>query len=171
MKGLPRAWETNPAGITKLIAINATAPQLLACYLIPAMIAKGWGRIVNVTTSFDTMLREGMNAYGASKAALEACSAIWAKELHGTGVTVNVLVPGGPTATAFLPPHMRAGGLDPNIMRAPIRWLTSGKSDGVTGRRFVARLWDASDAEDRAAEFGEPAAWPNLAEKARQTKN
>lgn len=169
MKGLPKFWESDPAGIAKLMAINATAPQLMARYLTPPMIAKGWGRIVNITTSFDTMLRDGMNAYGASKAALEACSAIWAKELQGTGVTVNVLVPGGPTATPFLPPHMRAEALDPNIMRAPIRWLTSAKSDGVTGRRFVARLWNASEADNRAIER-EPAGWPDLAEEAHRSR-
>ena len=49
------------------------------------MRKRGWGRIINVTTSFDTMLAAGFSAYGASKAALEALSASWAKELDGIG--------------------------------------------------------------------------------------
>ena len=71
----------------------------MARFAAPPMIARKWGRIVNVTTSFDTMLAAGLSAYGASKAALEASSAIWAKDLAGTGVSVNILVPGGPTET------------------------------------------------------------------------
>lgn len=167
MKGLPRFWESDPAGIARLMTINAIAPQLLARYLAPSMIAKRWGRIINVTTSLDTMLRNGMNVYGGSKAALEACSATWAKELQGTGVTVNVLVPGGPTATPFLPPHMREGALDPNVVRAPVRWLVSEKSDGVTGQRFVARFWS----DEAPMHASAPAAWPELAAAASQRKS
>ncbi len=150
-----------------LMAINAVAPQLMARHLAPAMIDAGWGRIVNVTTSFDTMINRGMNAYGASKAALEAASASWSKELGGTGVTVNVLVPGGMTATPFLPPHMRQGALDPNVMRAPIRWLASRSSDGISGLRFVAKLWTPGNPLAGSA----PVAWPELAATAVQNKN
>jgi NAD(P)-dependent dehydrogenase (short-subunit alcohol dehydrogenase family) len=63
-----------------------------------------WGRIINITTSLGTMIREGSPTYGPSKAALEAFSAIMAKDLVGTGVTVNVLVPGG----SLIPPWCRA---------------------------------------------------------------
>ena len=68
------------------------------------MLEQGWGRVVNVTTSFFTMLNEGFAPYGPAKAALEAASAIWAKEFRDTGVTVNVLLPGGPTDTRMVPP-------------------------------------------------------------------
>ena len=67
------------------------------------MIAAKWGRIVNVTTSLGTMIRSGSPSYGPSKAALEAMSAVMAKDLDGTGVTVNVLVPGGVTNTGMVP--------------------------------------------------------------------
>ena len=60
----------------------------------------GWGRIVNNTTSYRTMLR--VLPYGAVKAALESISAVWADELKGAGIMVNVLVPGGPTDTPFI---------------------------------------------------------------------
>ena len=48
------------------------------------------------------MIAAGMPSYGPSKAALEALSAIMAKDLDGTGVTVNVLVPGGVTNTPMI---------------------------------------------------------------------
>jgi NAD(P)-dependent dehydrogenase (short-subunit alcohol dehydrogenase family) len=66
------------------------------------MMRQGWGRIISVTTSLGTMLNAGSPTYGPSKAALEALSAIMAKDLDGTGVTVNVLVPGGVTDTPMI---------------------------------------------------------------------
>jgi 3-oxoacyl-[acyl-carrier protein] reductase len=44
-----------------------------------------------------------MVPYGPSKAAIEAASAVWSKELAGTGVTVNVLISGGPANTRMIP--------------------------------------------------------------------
>src|SRR5258707_1569700 len=66
------------------------------------MMRQGGGRTVNVTTSLGTMFNAGSPTYGPSKAALEALSAIMAKDLDGTGVTVNVLVPGGVTNTPMI---------------------------------------------------------------------
>jgi len=162
-------WQADPDGWQKVMAINSTGTFLMARFAVPQMVARGWGRVINVTTSFDTMLREGFCAYGASKASVEASTAIWAKDLAGTGVTVNILVPGGPTDTPFLPPDTRSlpGLLKPEVMVKPVRWLASTQSDGITGYRFIARDWDATLPPDQAAERARaPAAWPNLAESA-----
>ena len=59
------------------------------------MLAQRWGRIIGVTTSLDTMWRSQSPAYGSSKAAHEAFTTSIAQALQGTGVTANVLVPGG----------------------------------------------------------------------------
>jgi NAD(P)-dependent dehydrogenase (short-subunit alcohol dehydrogenase family) len=143
--------------------INVAGPFLMARAAVPRMIERGGGRIVNVTTSLDTMLSAGMAPYGQSKAALEAGTAIWAKDLAGTGVTANVLVPGGPVDTAFLPPDTlfpRDQLIKPDVMRAPIVWLASAEAAGVTGRRFVARLWDtALPPGAAAARAGASVAW------------
>jgi NAD(P)-dependent dehydrogenase (short-subunit alcohol dehydrogenase family) len=131
------------------------------------MVAKGWGRVVNVTTSFFTMLNEGFAPYGPAKAALESASAIWAKEFQDTGVTVNVLIPGGPTDTRMVPasaPFARSEMILPAAMAPPALWLASPASDGVTGRRFVAGLWDpALPADEAAAAASAPIGWPGLA--------
>ena len=166
----PRFFESDPEGWRRILMINSVGPFLMARFSVAAMVSKGWGRIVNVTTSFDTMMAYGLSAYGASKSALEASSAIWAKELDGTGVTVNVLVPGGPTETpGFFPPGAPRPPvlLDPEVMGAPIRWLASPASDGVTGARFIARDWDASlPPAEAAARIRAPVGWPNLAKAA-----
>jgi 3-oxoacyl-[acyl-carrier protein] reductase len=138
------------------------------------MIARGWGRIINVTTSFDTMIAAGLSAYGAAKAALEASCVAWSKDLEGTGVSVNVLVPGGPTDTpGFFPPDLPRPPvlLDPEIMAAPIVWLASRQSDGISASRFVARDWDRKvPPEEAAARVRMPAAWPALAQEAAKAR-
>jgi NAD(P)-dependent dehydrogenase (short-subunit alcohol dehydrogenase family) len=166
----PRFHEADPEGWRRILMINSVGPFLMARFAVAAMLDKGWGRIVNVTTSFDTMLTPGMSAYGASKSALEASSAIWAKELDGTGVTVNVLVPGGPTDTpGFFPPGVPRPKLllDPELMATPIRWLCSPASDGITGSRFIACDWDTGlPPEEAAARIRAPIGWPELAKAA-----
>jgi 3-oxoacyl-[acyl-carrier protein] reductase len=100
--------------------------------------------------------------YGGSKAALEAHTASMAQDLAGTGVTANVLVPGGGAATRMveglgLP---MSSFIDPEVMAAPIVWLASEASNGVTGRRFIARSWDpALPPDEAAAVAGAPVAW------------
>lgn len=162
-----RFWESVPEGWLRVIQINGTGPYLMAHHAAPHMIARKWGRIVNVTTSYDTMLAPGLTAYGAAKSALEANTAAWAKELEGTGVTANILVPGGPTDTAFFPPDFPRATvklLNPALMGPPIQWLASTGSDGVTGFRFIARDWDTTlPPGEAAAKVRTPAAWPSLA--------
>src|SRR5262249_28065722 len=70
--------------------------------------------------------------YGPSKAALEAATVIWAKDLAGTGVTVNALAPGGPANTRMIPATEvadRSTLIQPEAMIAPITWLMSPRSD------------------------------------------
>src|SRR5258708_7198723 len=93
-------WEITPDQWRRLVAVHTTAPLALANAVVPEMMREGWGRIVNVTTSLGTMLNAGSPTYRPSKAALEAVSVIMAKDLDGTGVTVNVL--GGVTDTPMI---------------------------------------------------------------------
>jgi short-subunit dehydrogenase len=72
-----------------LFAVHNNAPMALSRALVHDMMRQKWGRIVNITTSLGTMIREGSPTYGPSKAALEAFSAIMAKDLAGTGVTLR----------------------------------------------------------------------------------
>lgn len=69
-----------------------TAVQVVQAAL-PGMLAAGSGRIVNVT-SLTALGTPERTPYAAAKAALEACTRIWARELAQTGVTVNAVAPG-----------------------------------------------------------------------------
>jgi NAD(P)-dependent dehydrogenase (short-subunit alcohol dehydrogenase family) len=162
-----RFWEITPEQWTRFLAVNATAPLMMARAVVPHMTRAKRGRIVTVTTSLGTMLREGYVLYGASKAAAEAATAVMSADLAGTGVTANVLVPGGMTDTRIVPDAAvadRSRLLRPEIMAPPLLWLVSDAAAGVTGRRFLAAHWDASLPPAEAAEkCGAPIAWKSIA--------
>lgn len=130
-----------------MVAANVNGPFLMARCVVQDMIDRGGGRIVNISTSDRTMVRKTYTPYGPSKAFLEACSRIWAEELADTGVTVNVLAPGGAVDTRAdltgVPTPGRAG-LPVTVMNGPALWLASGLSAAHTGQRFMANLWDES---------------------------
>jgi NAD(P)-dependent dehydrogenase (short-subunit alcohol dehydrogenase family) len=160
-------WEITPDQWRRFVAVHTTAPLALANAVVPKMTRQGWGRIVNVTTSLGTMINAGSPTYGPSKAALEALSAIMAKDLHGTGVTVNVLVPGGVTNTPMISDQAgfdRAQLIQPEVMAPPLLWLLSDDAAKVTGRRFLAVHWDEGLPPEQAAEkAGAPVAWTSIA--------
>lgn len=151
-----RFWEADPEQWTKVIDTNVNGHFLMAHHAAPAMIAAGWGRIVNVTTSLPTMQRVRNSPYSVSKVAMEGATIVWAKDLEGTGVTCNSLIPGGAVDTPFLEPPSRVqlGDrlLQPEVVVAPMLWLASDLSDGVTGGRFVGKLWDDNLAPGDAAQ-------------------
>jgi len=160
-------WEITPDQWRRFVAVHTTAPLALANAVVPEMMRQGWGRIVNVTTSLGTMLNAGSPTYGPSKAALEALSAIMAKDLGGTGVTVNVLVPGGVTNTPMISDAAgfnRTTLIQPEVMAPPLLWLVSDAAGDITGRRFLAVHWDTRLPPDEAAEkAGAPVAWTSIA--------
>src|SRR5262249_51976677 len=140
-----RFWEVGADDWRRFVAVHTTAPLLLAGAVVHDMVAAKWGRIVNVTTSLGTMIRSGSPTYGPSKAALEAMSAIMAKDLEGSGVTVNVLVPGGVTNTPMVPQESgfdRQQMIQPEVMAPPLVWLVSDAAGGGAGRGFFAVAFD-----------------------------
>jgi len=148
----------------RFFAINVRAPMLLARAALPYMKRAKWGRIINNTTSYRTMLR--ILPYGATKSALESMSAIWAAELASAGITVNVLIPGGPTDTPFISDAAgwpRDKMLRPAIMGAPAVYLMSEEANAVTGQRITAGRWDASLPDAEAMKKAARAiGWPEL---------
>ena len=158
-----RFWEVEPEQWRLFFKTNTDTQFLMSRMAVPHMMRQGWGRIVNVTTSLGTMLRSGHAPYGPSKAAAEAMTSIMAEELENTGITVNVLTPGGLTNTSAnqKAPFDRAKMLQPAIMVPPLLWLISDAASNVTARRFLAVRWDASlPPEEAAARAGAPVAWP-----------
>ena len=78
-----RFWEVEPDRWQAVMDVNWKGAFLMARAVTPHLVKQGSGRIVNVTTSLDTMFRGAYTPYGMSKAALEAATASWAKDLEG----------------------------------------------------------------------------------------
>jgi NAD(P)-dependent dehydrogenase (short-subunit alcohol dehydrogenase family) len=146
-----RFWETDPEVWKMVIDTNVNGPFLMARAVVPRMLETGAGSIVNVSMNYETMKRRGFSPYGPSKAALESKSIVWAQDLEGTGIRLNVLLPGGATETGMIPPglsgEMRSGLLRPEIVAAPAVYLASDDSEHLTGRRLVAADWTPENPE------------------------
>ena len=163
-------WELGDDLWNAMLRVNIFGPQLMAKTCAPYMIEKGWGRIINVTTSLDTMYLAGAGAYGPTKAALEAHTLVMSQDLDGSGVSANVLVPGGMVNTRMIPEESgipREKLIQPDVMTNPITWLASDASDGINGMRFIGALWDDSlPIDQRIEQSGAPCAWTQLPSKA-----
>ena len=163
----PKFYDVTSEQWLNAIAVNANAVFLLSQVVAKRMLEDGWGRIINVTTSLGTMLREGYCPYGPTKAAAEGLSAVMASDLDGSGVTVNVLIPGGIVNTPMIPgeaPFLRDELIQPEAMLAPLYWLCSNEANQVTGLRFLANRWDDSRPVAEAAKLASaPIGWKDLA--------
>lgn len=159
-------WDVQDDVWLMMLRVNVFGPQLLARTFVKDMLARRWGRIVNITTSLDTMYRQGVGGYGPCKAALEAATRIMALDLEGTGVNANVLVPGGPVNTRMVPVEsgLAQGDLiQPEQMNQPLMWLCSERSNGFNGIRVVAQKWKPDQTlEACIANATAPVAWPQL---------
>ena len=170
-----RFWDISPEAWSRVVAVNFNGAFFMSRAAVLPMMAQRWGRIISVTTSLDTMYRKGNAPYGPSKAAHEAFVSVMAQELEGTGVSANVLTPGGGTNTNLIPKDVteeyRNALIKPEVMRAPVVWLASEASNGFNGRRIIAARWDESlPLEERLAKASAPAAWPQLGVQAVRPK-
>ena len=89
-----KVWETAPAAWQKLIEVNVIGPYLCSRAVLPHLLERGRGRIINVSSGLAGHNAPGTSAYSASKAAVERFSGVLAAEVANRGVVVTVLRPG-----------------------------------------------------------------------------
>jgi NAD(P)-dependent dehydrogenase (short-subunit alcohol dehydrogenase family) len=152
-RGTPQNfWQVSDEIVENVMATNFLAADRMARRVAPPMLEAGWGRIINVTTKLDTMNRFGTHPYGASKAALEMATEVWAKDAEGSGLTVNIVNPGAGANTPGMAVEMRdmsADGrapklVEPDEMVPPLLYVVSREADQVNGYRFDANAWNAN---------------------------
>ncbi|MCO5396633.1 SDR family NAD(P)-dependent oxidoreductase [Ralstonia soli] len=162
----PKFWTTQDSLWLSMLRVNIFGAQLMSKTFVRHMLEKRWGRIINITTSLDTMYRPGIGPYGPCKAALEALSRVMCQDLDGTGVTTNVLVPGGPVNTRMVPAECGFSTkelIQPEQMLPPLLWLCSTEADKINGSRIVAQKWkEERDPSHNLREASAPIAWPQL---------
>ena len=103
-----------PERVETILRLNVEAATTLARRLLPAMLARRRGFVLNVASTAAFLPGPGMAVYYATKAYLLSWSEALAEELRGTGVTVTALCP-GPTRTEF---QQRAGMQCTRLMRS-----------------------------------------------------
>jgi len=139
-------WEADPDAWQMVIKTNVGGLFEMTRAVVPHKIKRGQGRIINISMNYETMKRKGFTPYGPSKAALESMSIIWAQELEGSGVNLNVLLPGGATLTGMIPEsfpqEQRSKLLDPAVMGPPAVFLASEEAKNLNGKRIVAIEWN-----------------------------
>ena len=99
-----RMQDITPAEVADVLRINFLSAVTLTSALLPGMLERGRGRIVNVSSMGTRTAAVRVGAYAASKAALELWTEGLLLDLLGTGVTAQVLVP-GTTRTEFALPR------------------------------------------------------------------
>ena len=152
-------FELDDQVVQNVMDTNFVAADRMARLVTPHLIEQGDGRLVNVTTRIETMTKQGASPYGPSKAALENASEVWVKDLEGTGVTVNILNPGGAANTEGfeisedreIAAKAVGGMVEPHKMVAPCCWLFSDEAAKVTGMRFNAADWDENKSPGKEA--------------------
>ena len=164
-------WEIDFTDWQLFLDVNTTGHFVMTKAVMPKLLSQGWGRIINVTTSLDTMTNFTNGAYGPSKAGAEALATMIAGGVEGTGITCNVLIPGGPADTRMISATGiyadRDKLIQPEVMVPPLLHLLSEDGSSVNNRRFRAALWDPKlDANTNLKKSGDPIAWPQLGGKA-----
>jgi gluconate 5-dehydrogenase len=148
-------WRAAPDPFRDVVETKMTGSFLVAREVVPRMLTAGGGRVVTISMNESTMTRAGFAPYGPSGAGVEALARVMAADLEGTAVTLNILLPGGPTETGMIPEDvpadLRAGLLDPAVMGPPIVWLASPAAAGVHGERIAAVDFDRWLAERQVA--------------------
>ena len=141
------ADDVTPAGWDRTVALNLTAPFFISQALVPAMRAKGWGRIVNFASLQTFRAFPAGISYGATKAGIGQLTRAMAEAWSRHGITANAIGPGffptELTETVFADPDRAArnaaqtclnrnGNLDD--LDGPLLFLCSEASAYVTGQ-------------------------------------
>jgi 3-oxoacyl-[acyl-carrier protein] reductase len=137
-------WEATDAEFQKTLDVNVNGTFFMARAVIPGMIERGWGRIVNIASMAGKDGNPNLGAYSASKAAVIGMTKSLGKELATSGVIINAIAPAvintemnAKTAPEVLEhitsliPMKRVG--QPSEVAALISWLASDEVSFSTG--------------------------------------
>jgi 3-oxoacyl-[acyl-carrier protein] reductase len=150
-----KAWEDDPADWWRVFEINVLGVYLVSRAVIPAMIDRRQGRILNTGSGSGYLPGQATTAYGASKAALYRFGEGLALQLQPYGIAVFTFSPGlvKTDMTASFPENMPW--TPPELAPQLVRVLASGRADKLTGRYIHAEHDDIEDLIRRADEIVE----------------
>jgi 3-oxoacyl-[acyl-carrier protein] reductase len=152
---LAQPWEENPADWWRVFEINVLGAYLCSRAVLPAMVERGRGRIVNTGSGASYLPRGGLPSYGASKAALGRFGELLAGQVAEHGVHVFTFSPGlvRTELTEVFGDDMPW--TPPELAPRLVRVLASGRADRLAGRYIHAEHDDIEDLIARADEIEE----------------
>lgn len=127
--------DMDPADWEQLIAINLRGPLNMQHLVVPGMVKRGGGRVINISSDAARVGSSGESVYSACKGGILSFSKTLARELARKGVTVNVVCP-GPTDTPILRGFAGEGESGQKVMDALVRAIPMkrvGQPDDVPG--------------------------------------
>ncbi len=125
----------------EVLRVNSISPFLVTRRVIPGMLQRNQGSIINVTSEAGNVGYAGWGAYGISKFAVEGLTETWADELSSTNVRVNMVDPGEMDTDMhqLAVPDCDYQLAKPEDVVDVFLYLASEKSRGITGQRFEAQ--------------------------------
>jgi len=138
------SWEDHSAQIDFFVK----SPVLLGRAVLPDMIARNWGRIVQIDSEVVDRIPAGRSAYVTAKSAQIGLTRSWARELAAFGITVNAVAPGFVPVErhADVPAEIRSAYLSsvpagrmgtPDDVAHAVSFFVSEQAGFVTGQRLV----------------------------------
>ncbi len=147
-KPITTLLDVDPAMWDAVFAVNCRGPFLFMRAVLPVMLARRSGSIINISSRLAYRAVPGSAPYGPSKAALTQLTVVAAAESASQGIRANVLHPGGPVDTGIFTAHYRPGDTTqirpPDIIAPAAVWLASDEASSVTGQVIDCREWNAS---------------------------
>ncbi|TFG83326.1 MAG: SDR family oxidoreductase [Chromatiales bacterium] len=137
-------WQTTAEDYRKSFEVNVISLARICNRLVPLMLERKWGRVVNVTSGIEN--QPELTAYAVSKAAIDKYVRDFAPMLSGSGVMMNLLDPGwlrtdmGGANAPHDPSSVIPGALVPILL-----------NDGISGRLFRAQDYAGKSVSDALA--------------------
>jgi 3-oxoacyl-[acyl-carrier protein] reductase len=141
--------EIDPDDFLRIQQVNVTAPFLLSRAVLPAMVQRGWGRIVTISSIWGKISKEQRGSYSTSKFAVDGMMSALAAEVAAQGILANCVAPGfidteltrrvlGEEGIAKLSqqvPVRRLG--QPEEVAGFVCWLASQENSYISGQNLL----------------------------------
>jgi NAD(P)-dependent dehydrogenase (short-subunit alcohol dehydrogenase family) len=134
----------------EVLRVNTIGPFLVTRRVLPIMMQKQQGSIINITSEAGATGYAGWGAYGISKFALEGLTETWADEVSESGVRVNMVDPGEMDTEMheLAVPDCDYELAKPEDITAVFGYLASDASKHITGKRFEAQEFQLEGSEN-----------------------
>ncbi|MSQ09295.1 MAG: SDR family NAD(P)-dependent oxidoreductase [Dehalococcoidia bacterium] len=141
----PQVADMPDETLDKLMAINFRSAFIMCRAVLPHMVSRKWGRIINIGAKQGIKGTARNSAYGASKAAVIALTESIAEEVSGRGITANVIIPSTidtPANRKAMPDADFSKWVPPHALAEAMVFLCTESGGNINGARIP--IWNRS---------------------------